>query len=88
MTKSYIIIIGNLLSLPLIVVGCLINNFYLAISCFALKIFLSGSYTPPATTMLLNSAKSSDAGLLISSYTFYSYIAQSMAPIFFNFFAN
>lgn len=52
MTKANIIMYGHAIAIPLTAVACLTSNFYVAITCFALKIFFSGSYFAPAITMM------------------------------------
>ena len=52
MTKSYLIIIGNVLAIPLVAVACLAGNFWIAVAGFSLKILVSGSYLAPAITMM------------------------------------
>lgn len=75
MTKSYLVIAGNVLSIPLVAFACFTSNFYLAMLAFTIKIFLSGSYYAPAITMMQNAERPSNAGLVVSSYTFFAYIA-------------
>jgi hypothetical protein len=52
MTKSRIIMGGHFLAVPLTALACYTSNFWLAIACFAAKIFFSGSYYAPAITMM------------------------------------
>lgn len=52
MTKSWLIIAGNILSIPLVAFACMTSNFYLAMLAFTVKIFVSGSYYAPAITMM------------------------------------
>ena len=52
MTKSRIIMGGHFLAVPLTAFACFTGNFWLAIACFAAKIFVSGSYYAPAITMM------------------------------------
>ena len=56
MAKSYICILGNLVAVPLTAIACLSGNFWVAMSCFAAKIFMSGGYFAPAVTMMQNAA--------------------------------
>ena len=88
MTNSAIIMTGHFIAVPLTAIACFTNNFWLAISCFAAKIFFSGSYFAPAITMMQNSSDPSDSGFVVSAYTFYAHIAQTIAPLIFGFFAN
>ena len=83
MTKSWIIMAGNVLSIPLVAFGCLTSNFYLAMLAFTAKIFVSGSYYAPAITMMQNSTRPSNAGLVVSAYTFAATIAQTISPLLF-----
>ena len=84
MTKANIIMAGNVLSIPLVAIAVFSSNFYLALSAFALKIFVSGSYQAPAITMMQNSTRPSDSGLVVSVYTFFAYLAQTLSPLFFS----
>ena len=68
--------------------ACFSQNFWVAITAFAMKILVSGSYLAPAVTMMQNSTTSSNAGLVVSSYAFYSHMAQSLAPLLFGLFAK
>jgi len=43
---------GHFLAVPLTAIACFTNNFWIAIACFAAKIFVSGSYFAPAITMM------------------------------------
>lgn len=52
MTKAHIVMAGNFLSIPLILLACLTSNFYVALLAFACKILVSGSYYAPAITMM------------------------------------
>jgi MFS family permease len=88
MTKSRIIMTGHFLAVPLTAIACFTSNFYLAIACFAAKIFVSGSYYAPAITMMQNSTDSSNSGFVVSAYTFYAYLAQTIAPLIFGYFAK
>jgi MFS family permease len=88
MTKSAIIMAGHFLAVPLTAIACFSNNFWLAIACFAAKIFVSGSYYAPAITMMQNSTDPSNSGFVVSAYTFYAYLAQTLAPLIFGYFAN
>ena len=83
MIKSYIIMAGNLLALPMISMACLTGNFWIAMTGFALKVMVSGSYLAPAITMMQNSAGAGNAGMVVSVYTFYSNIVQTIAPALF-----
>lgn len=83
MTKSWIIMAGNILSIPLVAFGCWTSNFYLAMLAFTLKIFVSGSYYAPAITMMQNSTRPSNSGLVVSAYTFAATIAQTLSPLIF-----
>ena len=75
LTKSRIIMGGHFLAVPLTALACYTSNFWLAIACFAAKIFVSGSYYAPAITMMQNSTDSSNSGFVVSAYTFYAYLA-------------
>ena len=88
MTKAKIVVAGNILAIPLIAVACLSSNFWLAMTAFALKIAVSGSYLAPAITMMQNSSGTKNAGMVVSAYTFYSHIAQTIAPAMFGFLAK
>lgn len=83
MTKSYLVMVGNVLSIPLVAFACFTSNFYLAMLAFTLKIFISGSYYAPAITMMQNSTRPSNSGLVVSAYTFFAYIAQTISPLVF-----
>ncbi len=52
MTKSNIIMAGNVLAVPLVAAAVFSQNFYFALAAFAMKIFVSGSYQAPAITMM------------------------------------
>ena len=88
MTKSNIIMAGNCLSIPLVAIAVFSQNFYLALLAFALKIFVSGSYHAPAITMMQNTSRPSDSGLVVSVFTFFAYLAQTISPLFFSFLAK
>ena len=81
--KSNIIIVGNMLALPMIAMACLTGNFWVAMTGFALKVMVSGSYLAPAITMMQNSTNTANAGMVVSAYTFYSNIVQTIAPAVF-----
>lgn len=83
MTKAWIVMVGNVLSIPLVAFACFTSNFYLAMLAFTLKIFISGSYYAPAITMMQNSTRPSNSGLVVSAYTFFAYIAQTISPLVF-----
>mmetsp|Transcript_10536 Transcript_10536/g.17677 ORF Transcript_10536/g.17677 Transcript_10536/m.17677 type:complete len:179 (+) Transcript_10536:1069-1605(+) len=88
MAKSQVIMFGNFASLPLILAAVLTSNFWVAMSCFALKVLVSGSYYAPAVTMMQNSTDSSNSGFVVSAYTFYAHIAQSISPFIFGLMAR
>lgn len=75
--------VGNVLSIPLVAFACFTSNFYLAMLAFTFKIFISGSYYAPAITMMQNSTRPSNSGLVVSAYTFFAYIAQTISPLIF-----
>ena len=53
MTKALICIAGCALSFPLVALGTLsVNNFYLSVLCYCLKVLVSGTYSGPAITMI------------------------------------
>jgi len=52
MAKTGIILFGNLLSIPLVILAMLTSNFYLAISLMSAKILISGAYLSPSLTMM------------------------------------
>jgi predicted MFS family arabinose efflux permease len=83
MSKANIVIAGNVLALPMIAMACLSGNFWVAMTGFALKVMVSGSYLAPAITMMQNSSGTANAGMVVSAYTFYSHIAQTIAPALF-----
>ena len=87
MTKSSVIMFGNILSIPLTAIACFCGNFWLAMSLFAAKIFVSGSYLAPAITMMQNSTDASNSGFVVSAYTFYAHFAQTLSPIIFGYLA-
>ena len=74
MVKSWVIMAGQTLSLPLVAIACFSNSFYVALAAMTCKIFLAGSYMAPAITMCQNSTSPSNAGLVVSAYTFFAYI--------------
>lgn len=88
LTKSRLIMAGNVISIPLVAFACFTSNFYLAMLAFTMKIFVSGSYYAPAITMMQSSTRPSNAGLVVSAYTFFAYIAQTISPLAFQFFAK
>ena len=75
MTKSLVIILGNILGMPLFAAACFTSNFYTAIGCYALSVLFQSSYLAPAITMMQTSTSPKNAGLVVSAYTFFSYIA-------------
>ena len=75
--------VGNVLSIPLVALAVWTQSFYVAMMAFALKIFVSGSYYAPAITMMQNSTRPSNSGLVVSVYTFFAYIAQTLSPLVF-----
>ena len=83
MAKANIIMGGNILAIPLVAAAVLSQNFYFALTAFALKIFVSGSYHAPAITMMQNTSRPSDSGLVVSVFTFFAYLAQTISPLFF-----
>ena len=83
MTKAWIVMIGNFLSVPLVAFACYTQSFYLALLAFTAKIFISGSYYAPAITMMQNSTRPSNSGLVVSAYTFFTYIATTISPLIF-----
>jgi MFS family permease len=83
MTKANIIMAGNVLSIPLVALAVWTQSFYVAMAAFAMKIFVSGSYYAPAITMMQNSTRPSNSGLVVSVYTFFAYIAQTISPLVF-----
>lgn len=52
MTKSLVIILGNLIGIPLFAAMCFSSNFYVAMLCNALSILFQSSYLAPAITMM------------------------------------
>ena len=88
MTKANIILIGNTIAIPLTFFAAFSGNFWVAMSLFAAKIFVSGSYLAPAITMMQNSTDPSNSGFVVSAYTFYAHIAQTISPIIFTYFAT
>jgi len=52
MAKTGLILFGNLLSIPLVILAMLTSNFYLAISLMSVKILISGAYLSPSLTMM------------------------------------
>ena len=88
MTKSWVIIIGNLIGLPLFGLMCFSSNFYTAMICNALSLLFQSSYLAPAITMCQTSTTPENAGFVVGAYAFFSYIAQSIAPALFGYIAN
>ena len=83
MTKAWVVMAGNALSVPLIAFACFTKSFYLAMLAFTIKIFVAGSYYAPAITMMQSSTRPSNAGLVVSVFTFFAYIAQTISPLIF-----
>lgn len=75
---------GNFLAVPLCILACLSSNFWVAIVAFALKILVSGSYFAPALTMMQNSIDQTYSGFVVSAYTFYTHIGQTISPLIFS----
>jgi MFS family permease len=50
--KARICVFGNLMAIPLTGVACLAGNFWVAMTCFALKILVSGGHFAPSVTMM------------------------------------
>ena len=89
MTKALICIAGCALSFPLVALGTLsVNNFYLSVLCYCLKVLVSGTYSGPAITMIQNTSPLSQQGNVISVYFFCITVAQTIGPAVFNVFAN
>lgn len=88
MTKSLVIILGNTIGIPIFAGLCFASNFYVAMTCFALCLFFQSCYLAPAITMMQNSTEPEEAGLVVSAYTFFSYLAQTLSPAFFGYLAN
>ena len=88
MTKSLVIMLGNTIGIPFFAALCFATNFYVAIACFAATLFFQSCYLAPALTMMQNSTSAEDAGLVVSAYGFFSYLAQTLSPAFFGFLAN
>ena len=88
MAKSMVVIAGNIISVPLFAAICFSGNFYFAILALALAILFSGSYLAPAITMMQSSTSPQNTGLVVSAYSFFSYIGQTLSPLLFNFLAQ
>ena len=82
--KSLIIIFGNTMATPLLGVAVFTSNFWLAIICAALMILVSGAYYGPAVTMMQNTTRPDQSGLVVSASTFYNTLTQTVAPIIFS----
>ena len=54
MIKSLIVIFGNLLSVPLLTIAVLSNNFWLSVFSASLMPLVSGAYFAPPITMMQN----------------------------------
>lgn len=72
MIKSLIIIIGNTLSTPLLAAAVFTSNFWVAMISCSLMILVSGAYYGPAVTMMQNTTRLDQSGLVISASTFYN----------------
>lgn len=88
MTKAMVVIAGNCLSIPLFAAICFSNSFYFAIAMLALAILTSGSYLAPAITMMQSATSPQNTGLVVSAYSFFTYIGQTLSPMLFNLLAQ
>ena len=52
MSKTGIILFGNLFAIPLVALAMSTSNFYLSIALMSLKILISGAYLSPSLTMM------------------------------------
>lgn len=85
MTNALICMLGALFAIPTVMITTLYrSNFWLAMSMSAITIFVSGSFYSPAITMMQNTSSKSNSGNVVSSYTFYTTIAQILSPAIFN----
>ncbi len=75
MTGASVIMLGNTLSVPLILIAAFTQNFWLAMACFSLKVLVSGCYLSPAITMIQNTTESRSNGLAVSAYLFINLVA-------------
>ena len=52
MSKTLVIILGNLIGLPLFALMCFTSNFWIAMVCNGLSLLFQSSYLAPAITMM------------------------------------
>ena len=89
MTNALICMYGALITIPLIAIGTVFHqSFWLSALLSFLSILFSGSYFSPTITMMQNSTDRENSGNVVSIYTFVTAIAQTLAPLIFNFLAN
>ena len=89
MTKSLICTGSGVLSIPLIALACAGHgSFWLSIAAMSMYILISGGYNSAAITMIQNTVPSEESGKIISAYSFYTSIAQTLSPIVFGFLAS
>jgi hypothetical protein len=67
---------GNTLATPLLALAVFTSNFWLAIACASLMILVSGAYYGPAVTMMQNTTRPDQSGLVVSASTFYNKIQE------------
>ena len=75
MIKSMIIIIGNTLATPLLAAAVFTNNFWVAMVSACSMILVSGAYYGPAVTMMQNTTRQDQSGLVVSASTFYNTVS-------------
>lgn len=85
---SWILMLANYLSIPLIGIACWTSNFYIAMLAVSAKIFVSGCNVAPTLTMMQNTVSPEDSGLVVSAYSIFTSIGKTISPLFFNQFAK
>ena len=88
MAKALVVIFGNVASIPMFACICFSKSFYYAIASLGLGILFSGSYLAPAITMMQMATSPQNTGLVVSAYSFFTYIGQTFSPLLFNFLAQ
>ena len=88
MAKALTIVCGNLIGLPFFALACFAPTFKIAITSNMFQLLFMSYYLAPAFTMMQNSTSPSNAGLVVSAETFFSYIVGTLSPLFFGALAN
>ena len=88
MAKSLVIVLGSLIGFPFFALTCFAKNFQVAIFSNIFQLLFMSYYLAPSVTMMQKATGPQNAGLVLSTETFFAYVVGTIFPLLFGFLAN